>query len=175
MTAAMHPGSPTTPATFGETDEVPLFDAVLRPNRSLGTRGFLVLMAALGGCSFVAGMAFVIAGAWPVIGFLGLDVLAVYIAFRLNYRAGRAYEAVRLTESRLSLRRVDWRGRVRQEEFQPYWLRVELDEPETHAGQVLLVSHGRQSAIGQCLSPAERADFADALRAALARLRQPGG
>lgn len=174
MVSATHPAAATTRADFGEPEEPLLFDAVLRPNRSLGARGFLVLMAALGGSSFVAGMAFVLAGAWPVTGFLGLDLLAVYIAFRLNYRAGRAYEAVRLTESRLSLRRVDWRGRVRREEFQPYWLRVELEEPETRGGQILLVSHGRRSPIGKCLSPAERADFAEALRGALAKLRQPG-
>jgi len=173
MVTAIHSAAARPREARRNADEPLLFDAVLRPNRSLGARGFLILMAALGGSSFVAGMAFVIAGAWPVMGFLGLDVLAVYIAFRLNYRAGRAYEALRLTENRLSLRRVDWRGRVRQEEFQPYWLRVELDEPETRGGQVLLVSHGRQSAIGKCLSPAERADFADALRGALAKLRQP--
>lgn len=159
--------------TDAANPQPPLFDAVLRPNRSLSPRGFLILMAVLGGCSFVAGMVFVIAGAWPVIGFLGLDVLAVYIAFRLNYRAGRAYEAVRLTEDKLSLLRVDWRGRARREEFQPYWLRVELDEPETRAGRILIGSHGRRSAIGACLSPAERAEFADALQDALAKLRQP--
>ena len=44
-------------------------------------------MALVGGVSFVGGMVFFIAGAWPVVGFLGLDVLLVYWAFRVNYRA----------------------------------------------------------------------------------------
>ena len=78
------------------------FDAVLRPHRSLSRSGFLILMLALGGVSFIAGMAFLLLGAWPVFGFLGLDVLLVYVAFKLNYRSGRLTEAVRLTDEQLS-------------------------------------------------------------------------
>ena len=171
MTTLAHTPADRLRDQSADPDEPLLFDAVLRPNRSLSARGFLILMFALGGCSFVAGMAFVIAGAWPVIGFLGFDVLAVYIAFRLNYRAGRACEIVRLTERKLALRRVDWRGRMTQQEFQPYWLRVELDEPEAGGGCIWLASHGRRSPIGAFLSPDERAEFAEALRAALRDLR----
>jgi uncharacterized membrane protein len=168
-TAADAASGPSVPAM-----ETILFDAVLRPNRSLSPRGFLLLMLLLGGCSFTAGMIFVINGAWPVFGFFGLDVLAVYIAFRINYRSGRNYEAVRLTERQLSVLRVDWRGQQRQIDFQPYWLRVEIDEPVTQGSQILLTSHGRSAVVGGFLSPAERADFAQALRAALARLRRLG-
>jgi uncharacterized membrane protein len=73
------------------------FHAVLTPYRSLRPAGFLVLMVALGAVSFVAGILFLVAGAWPVLGFFGLDVLLVYVAFRLNYRSGRLYETVNLT------------------------------------------------------------------------------
>ena len=69
--------------------EPTIFSAVITPHRSLGRVGFLVLMALFGGVSFVAGMVFLLIGAWPVFGFLGLDVLLVYWAFRLNYRAPR--------------------------------------------------------------------------------------
>ena len=66
------------------------FRALLTPHRSLGPTGFLVLMAALAGISFVTGLVFYLAGAWPVMGFFGLDVALVYLAFRLNYRSGAA-------------------------------------------------------------------------------------
>ena len=60
-----------------------LFDAILRPHRSLGPRGFLALMIFVALVSFAAGIAFVSIGAWPVFGFFGLDALALYVAFRL--------------------------------------------------------------------------------------------
>ena len=82
----------------GETQaERKAFHAVLMPHRSLGPTGFLVLMAASTGIAFVTGMIFLLAGAWPVLGFLGLDVLLIYAAFKLNYRSGRLYETVDLT------------------------------------------------------------------------------
>jgi len=172
MTIATHPAAGAAPEAFAAADETLLFDALLRPNRSLGPRGFFILMAALGGFSFAAGIAFMSIGAWPVFGFFGLDLLAVYIAFRLNYRSGRGYETVRLTERRLSLLRVDWRGHRQRLDFQPYWLRVELDEPVTPGSQIMLASHGRRAVVGSFLSPGERADFAAALRNALADLRR---
>ena len=71
------------------TLEPTIFSAVLTPHRSLGHVGFLVLMIVFGGVSFISGMVFLLMGAWPVFGFFGLDVLLLYWAFRLNYRARR--------------------------------------------------------------------------------------
>ena len=81
-------------------------DAALAPNRSLPNIGFVALMGTLVAASFFAGIAFVSMGAWPVIGFFGLDVLLVYLAFRANYRGARLYETVRLTEDAVEVRRV---------------------------------------------------------------------
>ena len=67
--------------------DVPLFSAIITPHRSLSSIGFLVLMAAIGIVSFLAGILFLVLGAWPVVGFFGLDVLLIYWAFRINYRA----------------------------------------------------------------------------------------
>ena len=83
--------------------EPTIFSATLTPHRSLGPTGFLILMACLGGASFASGVFFVLLGAWPVFGFLGLDVLLVFLAFRANYRAARAYEEVRVTPSELTV------------------------------------------------------------------------
>ena len=60
----------------------PLFSATITPHRSLGRKGFIIVMCAIGGISFIAGLVFLIAGAWPVMGFFGLDVLLVYWAFQ---------------------------------------------------------------------------------------------
>ena len=95
------------------------FRAVLTPYRSLGPTGFLVLMVALGGVSFVTGMLFLLMGAWPVLGFFGLDVALVYIAFKLNYRSGRLYETVELTPAKLVLDAGASLGPARAVRLQP--------------------------------------------------------
>ncbi len=155
----------------------PRVDLVLRPRRSLSPAGFALLMAAVGLTSFVAGLWFWIAGAWPVVGFLGLDVLLIWAAFKLNYRAARRYETVRLTDDALTVEQVCPRGRIsRWSAAPPSWLRVVLvgavDEPE--APQHLLVSsHGRTLEVGAFLSPIERLEVAAILRTALDRQRRP--
>ena len=82
------------------------FSAVLLPHRSLGRKGFIVLMGVISVVSFLTGIAFYMKGAWPVLGFFGLDILLVYGAFRLNYRAARVYETVELSDSELKVTRV---------------------------------------------------------------------
>lgn len=160
------------PDTPGSPAPRLLFDVVVYPHRSLGPTGFLVLMAVLCGCSFTIGLIFYLSGAWPVIGFLGLDVLVVYVAFRLNYRAARAYETVRLTPAELEVTQVDARGRGRRVAFQPYWLAVDMDDPPRPGSRLTLRSHGRRLEIGRFLTPEEKLDFARALRRALLEARR---
>jgi uncharacterized membrane protein len=150
-------------------DTPSVFDATLRPHRSLEPRGFVLLMAVVAGISFVSGMAFVLHGAWPVMGFFGLDAIAIYVAFRINYRAADASEHVVLSETELLVERRR-RGRlIGRWTFQPYWLRVELgDEPRTG---VILHSHGRSIAVGSFLSPDEQAGFAQALKHSLDEMK----
>ncbi len=152
-----------------------LFDATLTPHRSLSPRGFVILMAVVCAISFVAGMVFFLAGAWPVVGFLGLDVLLVYAAFRVNYHHGRMFETLELTRRDLLVRRVDHWGKESRWRFQPSWLQVLIDEPPAHDSQLNLRSHGRSVTIGAFLAPDERLDLAKALRRALAKLRSAPG
>lgn len=154
-------------APAAEAAAPPSFDAVLHPQRSLSPSGFLSLMLVLAGISFTAGIAFLSVGAWPVLGFFGLDVLLVYAAFRLNYRSGRAYQTVQLTPTELVVRDVDPRGRERSWRFEPTWLRVELEEPPGPRSPLALCSHGGTLVIGAFLTPEEKRDFAAALRQAL--------
>jgi len=155
------------------TKPAPLLDLVVYPHRSLGPTGFLALMAVLCGCSFAVGLGFFLSGAWPVVGFLGVDVLVVYLAFRLNYRAARAYETVRLTPGALEVTKVDPGGRGRRISFQPYWLAVDMDDPPRRHSRLTLRSHGRWLEIGGFLTPEEKLDLARRLRRALDEARRP--
>jgi len=161
------PGSPE------QNPEPTIFSAVLTPHRSLGPTGFLIFMLVLGGISFVSGMVFLMAGAWPIFGFFGLDVLLVYWAFRINYRSARAYEVVTVTASELTLRKVSHHGRVSQWTLNPLWVRLDRDEhAEFGIERLYLVSRGRRLPIAGFLGPDEKASFAHALSAALGEAKR---
>jgi uncharacterized membrane protein len=154
-------------------DDPKIFSAVITPHRSLGAQGFLIFMICLGGLSFVSGVAFVAMGAWPVCGFCGLDVLLVYLAFKANYRAGRAYEEVIVTASELTLRQVSHRGRVREFTLNPLWVRLDrIVHKEFGIERLFLVSRGRRLPIAAFLGPHEKESFALALTNALGEARR---
>jgi uncharacterized membrane protein len=147
------------------------YDAVLSPHRSLPPRGFAVLMLGLAAVSFCVSLGFVLRGAWPVTPFFGLDVLLVYWAFRINYRHARLREELRLTEDSLTVERVSIYGERRRWQFQPFWLRVTLEEKDEDTNRLVLASHGRALVVGSFLGPAERRGVASALKDALSRWR----
>ena len=154
-------------------DEPTLFSAILTPYRSLGGTGFLAVMLLIGGLSFAAGLVFFIAGAWPVVGFLGLDVLLVYWAFRVSYRAADAYEQVTMTPSALTMRKVSHRGEVAEWTLNPVWVRLQREAHEEFGiERLFLVSHGRRLPVAAFLGPKEKASFATALSAALGEARR---
>src|ERR1700716_833483 len=141
-----------------------LFSALLTPHRSLNRTGFLVLMAFLSVVSFAAGLAFLLMGAWPVFGFFGLDVLAIYWAFRINFRHARAIEEIRVTPTELHLRRVSHRGHVVEFLLNPLWVQLDQEVHEEFGVERLyLLSRGRRVAVGSFLGPDEKASFAKAL------------
>jgi uncharacterized membrane protein len=154
----------------GETSRV-LYDAVLKPHRSLPPAGFVALMLVLAGVSFCVGLAFVLNGAWPVTPFFGIDVALVYVAFRINYERARLREELRLTEESFTVERVSARGRRHHWRFQPFWLHVTLEEKDEHSNRLLLTSHGRSLVVGSFLGPAERRSVAGGLTDALTRWR----
>ena len=153
--------------------EPPLFSAVLTPHRSLGERGFILVMAIVGFVSFAAGMLFLVLGAWPVMGFFGLDVVLIYWAFRANYRSARAYEHITVTPTRLTVRKVTHRGEAKEWLLNPLWVRLERYSIEDFGLQRLaLVSHGRELTVAGFLGPDEKESFARALTAALGEARR---
>src|SRR5271170_7908338 len=157
----------------GTSAEPAIFSAVITPHRSLGSTGFLILMLCIGGVSFVSGMVFLLMGAWPVFGFLGLDVLLIYLAFRANFRAARAYEEVTVTATELTVRKVSQRGGVREWTLNPVWVKLDrIVHEEFGVERLFLVSHGRKLSIAGFLGPDEKESFARALSNALGEAKR---
>ena len=148
--------------------EPTIFSATLTPYRSLGAIGFLVLMLLFGGVSFIAGMLFLLHGAWPVFGFFGLDVLLIYWAFRINFRHARASEDISITFSELRVRRTSHRGHTVEWVLNPLWVRIDKETHEEFGIERLyLVARGRHISIASFLGPDEKSSFVKALSEAL--------
>lgn len=141
---------------------------VLHPHRSLSARGFAILMGALCLVSFCAGMVFVLLGAWPVMGFFGLDVAIIYWAFRVNYRDGRVYETVDVTPDVLTVTRFGPDGEKEAIALNPYWARVALstDRPDGRTS-LRIIAEGKELLIGSFLTDDERREFCGALAGAI--------
>ncbi|PVE25859.1 DUF2244 domain-containing protein [Microvirga sp. KLBC 81] len=163
-------------ATFDdEADrfEKPVFSAVIRPHRSLSPQGFKTMMALVCLISVIASLPFVIMGFWPVAGFFGLDFLGLYIAFRVSYRRGQAFELLELTPIRLLLRKVSERGEAREWQFNPLWTRLDREADDEFGLQKLaLTSRNEHVVIARDLSPEERETLADAFGRALSDVKR---
>jgi uncharacterized membrane protein len=153
--------------------EPTIFSAIITPHRSLGRTGFVVLMSIVAGVSFVAGMVFLLLGAWPVFGVFGLDVLLIYWAFRVNYRAAGAYEEVTVTASALTVRQVSHRGKVHEFSLNPHWVRLDREAIEDFGiAHLFLVVRDRRLPVAAFLGPREKESFALALGNALGEARR---
>jgi uncharacterized membrane protein len=169
----MTTGNPTV-SKFAPEDEAPLFAAILTPHRSLGWPGFIALMAAVGVLNLIGAVMFFAMGAWPVVPFLGLDVLIIFLAFRANYLHARAYEEVIVTPTEIRIRKVTFHGRAREWRFNSAWTRLTqvVDEEDGQVLSLTLDEGRRKLDIATFLPPVEREGFGKALRLALAEARR---
>jgi uncharacterized membrane protein len=147
------------------------FDAVLEPNRPLGLKGHVLVLGFVAVISAVTGTLFALFGAWPVTPFFGADLALLAIAMRVSVRASRRRERLTLTTRSLLIERIHPNGMTRREELNPYWLRVDHDDPERIGCELALVSRGRRWIVGSFLGAEERASLAEALRRALREAR----
>lgn len=162
----MNPSWERTPAP-PDMDGALYLDAVLRPHRSLSASAFKTMLVVVIAANLAVAVFFWVQGAFPVAGFLGLDVLALTIAFRVNYRAARREERVRIARGKVHVASLDASGTEKHWVLNPIWARVARE------GAGVLIRAGKmQIRLGAFLSPDECADFAQALDAALYRAKR---
>lgn len=147
-------------------------DAVLEPPRSLSTRGFNRVMLLLGGMSFVSGLGFLLMGAWPVAGFMGLEILALWAVFKWSFQAQTARTYVHVTADAVTLRRVDGWGRERRARVSSYFARVEYDRAANGPNALRLATSRNAYPLGEHLNADERESFARRLSEALGEARR---
>ena len=153
--------------------EQTLFAARLIPHRSLDQRRARFVLVGMGAASTVVSLPFFLIGAWPVVGFMGLDVLLLGLAFRASFRSARAYEDVTLTALELAVAKISPKGSRAEWRFNPSWVRLEkVEHPEFGLRRLSVASRGRKLEIASCLGPDAKAEFARSFSAALAQARR---
>ena len=154
-------------------NEQPVFAAELKPHRSLGRKGFRVLLMLTGGFCLIQGVFFLVTGAWPIFLFFGLDFLLLYGAFWLNYRSAKTREEVTVSRTALSIRKFSPAGRMVEHRFNPFWARFLVRRhDEIGIISMRVAGEGRQTEIGAFLNPDDRESFAKAFNGALATVKQ---
>ena len=170
--ATLQPGDPQNGKKLRWLEQLTIW-----PHRSLSPKGFAILMGVMVGLLSLIGLGFFLAGAWPVIGFLGLELLVVWGAFKLNYRAAKHRETIHTTTEELMVESQTPAGERAQKSFPIGWLRVSLSSSESPViksrdqQKIILSSHGERAEIGKYLHPAEKAGLSRELDAMIDRAR----
>jgi len=155
-----------------KTQARPIFAATLTPPRSLTPTGKRLVVGLVAALALVPGVVFYLAGAWPVVGFMGLDVLAIWIALTVSMRAGRQQEIVTLWPGRLELSTITAKGARHEESFATEAVRfvIERDFNERIIG-LELREGARRVPFGSFLSAEEKLSLSRAFGAALRKAR----
>ncbi len=150
-----------------------IFEAVIKPHRSLSYRAMFMVMGAMLAVSLFITSEMAHLGAWPVIGFNLADMLLALTLFWLNMRAARSCETISLSEESLAITRTDASGRRTSFSLPPDWLNVVLEERPGTVPKLLFSSRGKSFEVARALGEAQKRDLAQALSRAMHRWRNP--
>lgn len=147
-------------------------DAEIRPNRSLSERGFIILIAIVTVANCASAAVFLAMGATFVPFFLGIDVLAVIVAFLVSFRAARRIERVQVSASEIRVTLETPKATQLVWESPTAFTRLEVEREQERTVAVKLALSGREAEVAAALSPKERAEFAKALDRAIWRAKR---
>lgn len=144
------------------------FTASLSPHRSLSPAGFRWVIRGAIAANVVIGVPMYLLGAWPVFGFMGLDIWLLWFLFQRSYFDARRRETLTLTDSEFVVSRLAPDREREEYRLDAYWLKIDWTED-----RLVVTSRGNRAVIGRFLGPEERLKLAEELKAALASMRAP--
>ena len=154
--------------TSTDGDDPIRFSRVLRPHRSSSERAIRIVTLFVLFLFIPTGTVFLIVGAWPVFGFMGLEVAALIFALRYNHKVGSSFEAITISERAFKVSKVDHWGKRKHWTFQPQWLQVRMDDASR---QLIAGTHGKRVVLGKFLNDGEREELCGVLKEEIRRLQ----
>jgi uncharacterized membrane protein len=154
------------------TTTAPLFAAQLTPNRSLGPAGMRWIIGLVTALAVLPGLIFFTLGAWPVVAFMVLDIVAIAVALHIAMRRGKRREQITLWSDRLEIVTTDIRGTESVRGFNPKTVRLVIDRDFNERANALKLRTAQgETEIGAFLAPDDRSSFAKAFGTALRKAR----
>lgn len=158
---------------YNTTPDDLVFSARLTPYRSLSQDGFRVLIGLVSAVCLLIGIVFFALGLWPVLGFMGLDILLIYWAFKSNYRTAKAYEDVEVSRKHVLLRKVSPKGIATDHEFPQFGTHFEVERhDEIGITKMRLANRKRAVEFGYFMNPHDRESFATTFKRAMATAKK---
>ncbi len=150
--------------------ETTFLNLTISPHRSLSKKGFKILMLIVTILCLTGGIIFWFLGAWPVFGFFGLDIVLIYIAFKVSYRRGEIYERLSIVSEKFKISRGFPSGKLQEWELNPYWAKVELITQNKNT-QLLIRSGDKVVSIGSFLNQVAKENLKDTISKSIHKYR----
>ena len=130
-------------------------------------------MSCIAAVSFIAGLAFLLMGAWPVFGFFGLDVALIWWAIKRNYRDAECQENICISDEEVTITRMKAHKPDQTQTLVLAWAKVRLEEDAEREliGRLFLSSREMVTEVGSFLAPYDRKSLSTTLNEKLARPR----
>ena len=152
-----------------------LLEAYLSPSVAIKLSAVRWILSLFGCVCVLVGVTFALIGAQPVLGFMGIEIILLFAAYRFCVRNSRMAEQIILSRHSLLFRRIDRYGNVSITNLEPLWLRVEIGRAKGVFRHIILASKGRTYNVGVFLTPEEKVVLLNTLQRALRKLRtEPG-
>ena len=141
-----------------------ILNIVLIPNRSLTKSTFFLIISFLIVISISLGIFFYTIGAWPVIGFFGLDVILFSLIFYLHNKSLNISERIILTKNEMIIEKEKlFRKNLIVKFSPPNWINVTLKKSIYNKTRLIIHSHGSAIFVGDFLTKIEKINLANSL------------
>jgi uncharacterized membrane protein len=121
---------------------------IVRPNNSLSTEGMIKVFAIMASVALIVTLNFMRLGAWMVLPFAGLELLAFAAAFYYIKLHSDDYECITIDEENVIVEQRTRQG-SKTSIFKRYWTQVSFKTSQSGAGQLCISSHGNEIEFGR--------------------------
>ncbi|CAN4274132.1 COG5488 Integral membrane protein [Methylophilaceae bacterium] len=142
---------------------------IARPNNSLSVEDSVKLLAALAGIALVVALGFFHIGAWLVLPFAGLEIMAFAYAFHTVYLHADDFESITIENDRVVVEKRNVKE-ITTTVFQRYWAQVNVRDVAMIKGSngkcgLFISSHGNEVEFGRnFINDEQRSQLARDLR-----------
>jgi len=145
------------------------YKVIATPNNSLSPNDSVKLLAAITTVAMLIALGFARIGAWLVVPFAGLEILAFAYAFYFIYLHSSDFESITIEDDRVVVERKSY-NELTTTIFQRYWAQISVRKVGSKNGVngksgLFISSHGKEVEFGRnFISDVQRAELARELR-----------